>query len=1116
MHGPQDYLADLSRLAQLTTDEERRAAWRQGVAALAAAANQQPTPLEGLDIDGLRASVRVALGSGLVDDLGWLSKPLAATALFELAAALPQGREKRDVGRRVWKSLLEGDAPTFVSLARSLALGSRRALGDAPMRARVALALHLPIGADEGVDALALALISRPELEQEWLSAPSTGSLPSRRLAGRVLERAAREAAQRAAEGDGAAVRVFARPSVRAAWGRLLADRESLVWRHVATARGLLAPTTPELGEEIDRGLLPRQGIADWRRAAASLAATIASDPERALARCRELVAGDIVGRDGGVRVALVYGLSRACADEPQAAGALLRVLIETGELEVLEALVELRRDHLPGEVGELAVETALGRLRSLRPATDDGLSALREALERDLAPDTAAARKQPRTLRQELALALQHFAEGRPLRPAAEAALEAARRIVADLEGAGDGTPAERRRTFCALRDLDSGLLEVPVLADLVTVSGLAAGERAAGEKGAELPELLARLHDWICKREEAPLTKTEVPHPTLRLRRLRTLLHVLDVEEAPAEEEVAQARERRLRAFRLLLGRVRADAPSPLRRITCAALARACDGLVRDEMCELSDVLVAVASEITGGDDLRVLAEASMMPALKEALRALAEVSRLCGAKQERSVLAAFDALAQALPLGASPRVEALRRALGGIGRGLRAVERARGLAALRNPAEGSVLEQLGEAAQYGARLCGSARRRVGLAGPAAGPSVGAALRALDLAVERTCRGSRDPIAGALHAAGAAALADLPGPVAEVLRKLLARLAALPAEDPAGSDGESALSASDRRLPLPPWLPTSRVVGGFYVLRAIGSGAGGSVFVARRAEERHDEGAESYALKVPSYGGQNAHTLTEEQFLQLFREEAGALLTLPAHPNLAGFVNFDARARPKPILVMELVHGPTLQRLLDKRELSTGIAFSMLEGVATGLHAMHAAGVGHLDLKPANVILRVAPAASGAGSRLVVLEQLQPMAVLVDFGLAGRKIRPGCASPYFGAPEVWDTTSGQRGDPTAADVYAFSCLTYELLVGEPLFMAESLPGLIACHLSHDGNPPGLARLRADAQLAPLAEVLTAGLQPDPRHRATIGELGQALQEIARHLEIASWPLAA
>src|SRR4029453_3897454 len=112
--------------------------------------------------------------------------------------------------------------------------------------------------------------------------------------------------------------------------------------------------------------------------------------------------------------------------------------------------------------------------------------------------------------------------------------------------------------------------------------------------------------------------------------------------------------------------------------------------------------------------------------------------------------------------------------------------------------------------------------------------------------------------------------------------------------------------------------------------------------------------------ALKVPSYSGQNAHTLSEEEFLQLFREEAGALLTLPQQQNLAGFVTFDPRPPPKPILVVEVVHGPTLERILEKRELSVPVTFAILDGIATGLGAMHAAGIGHFDVKPANIILR------------------------------------------------------------------------------------------------------------------------------------------------------------
>ena len=101
--------------------------------------------------------------------------------------------------------------------------------------------MSLPIGSANNVDALALALISRQDTSRDWLCNPAEGALPSRRIAARLLERAAREAARRAVEGDDTGIGVFCTRPVREAWDRLLADRERLVWRHVASARGLLA-----------------------------------------------------------------------------------------------------------------------------------------------------------------------------------------------------------------------------------------------------------------------------------------------------------------------------------------------------------------------------------------------------------------------------------------------------------------------------------------------------------------------------------------------------------------------------------------------------------------------------------------------------------------------------------------------------------------------------------------------------------------------------------------------------------------------------------------------------------------------------------------------------------
>ncbi|HVZ70821.1 MAG TPA: protein kinase [Polyangia bacterium] len=1117
MANAQDYLTGLSQLHRLTSEDDRRAVWRQGLATLAAIATQQPAPLEGLDPEDLVASTRLALMTGLVDDVGFLSKPIAATALFELAAALPQGAERTDLGRRISTALTSGDAVTFAAVTRSLALSAPRALAEPAVQARLALALQLPLGGDAGVDALALALISQADLEQAWLTGPSTGSLAARRLAARVLERAAAEVARKEREGNPVGARAMQLPAVKAAWARLLVDRESLVWRHVATARGLLAATVPAYVEEIERELAPRNGPGEWRRAATSLAARIAHDPSMA-ERCQEVLASDVCKRDPGMRMAMVYGLARAAEDEPEAASALLERLVQAGDVDVIEAFGEFRRSRAPSELAADVVTGALFRLRGLPPTNDDGLVALREELVDDLLPK-ADDPKRARTIEELLASALQAFAEGKDPRPRTEAALAAAGRVLAELETNTDATPEARRRSFRCIGQLERGLLDTALLRHLLAVCRPnTGGGPAAANEADPLAALLARLDEWMCKREEPPLPTSDVPHLTFRLRRLRALLHVLDVERG-GDDGGGRARAGRMRAFRLLLRRVQGDPPSPLRRITAATLARACDRIARAQMGELSDVLVAVLTRVRKPDDLRVLAEASMVAEVKEIMAAAADLVQLTAGSAAQSLegssLEAIATLARVLPLAVSPRVEGLRQTLVQLGQSLRALHRAGSLSALVPDDTGSPLQGLETTATYGARFFAAARARVGLTGGPPAPTVGPAIAAIEAAIETARRDPRDDLneslGAAIEAATAALRADFPAGIGDAVARALLRLAMLPRERADDApEHEAARLETAPRLVFPPWMPGSRLLGGFYVQRAISSGAAGSVFVAQRAHERHDDAAESYALKVPSYNGQNSRTLTEQEFLHLFREEAGALLTLKPHPNLAGFVTFDAVARPKPILVMELVSGSSLERVIDRRELSTASTFAILDGIAGGLASMHGQGLGHLDIKPANIIMRPQAAAADLAG------DAKPMPVLVDFGLAGRKIRPGCASPHYGAPEIWDPGMYGPTEPMAADVYAFCCLAYELFVGKPLFAADTLPGLIACHFAHDGNPEGLAALHESPALAPLAQIVAAGLVPDPRGRATIGELRDALRDLQPGLAHAAWPVAA
>ncbi|HVY49250.1 MAG TPA: serine/threonine-protein kinase, partial [Minicystis sp.] len=300
-----------------------------------------------------------------------------------------------------------------------------------------------------------------------------------------------------------------------------------------------------------------------------------------------------------------------------------------------------------------------------------------------------------------------------------------------------------------------------------------------------------------------------------------------------------------------------------------------------------------------------------------------------------------------------------------------------------------------------------------------------------------------------------------------------------------------------------LPAWIPPRRTLGGFYVQRALGHGTGGSVFVVTRAEERHDPNAERFALKVPEYGADAARALSEADFMRLFRQEASALLELPEHPNLARFVTFDAGAKPKPILVMELVEGPGTDQVIAARAVTTTRALGILAGVLAGLGAMHEKGVGHLDLKPSNVILR-------GGGGLV-----EERAVLVDFGLAGRHLRPGCGTGPYVAPEIWVADARTPGaTPPAADVYAFGCFAFELLTGADLFDAPNEVALIAAHLAHDGLPPPIKAMAGDAALQPLAMLLYACLRRRPEARIAVPELRKELAAVSRGIVARPWPL--
>jgi eukaryotic-like serine/threonine-protein kinase len=149
----------------------------------------------------------------------------------------------------------------------------------------------------------------------------------------------------------------------------------------------------------------------------------------------------------------------------------------------------------------------------------------------------------------------------------------------------------------------------------------------------------------------------------------------------------------------------------------------------------------------------------------------------------------------------------------------------------------------------------------------------------------------------------------------------------------------------------------------------------------------------------------------------------------------------------------------------------------------LATALDAVHAAGIVHCDVKPANLLL-------GADGRLV----------LVDFGIAetgpGGPIHPArdqgfvVGSPAYMAPEL---VRGETARP-AADVWSLGATLYAGVEGRPPYGGDAAEILAA--VLNDPPPPA----RRAGPLAPLIDRLLA---KDPAERPSHGVIRAALADV-------------
>lgn len=264
-----------------------------------------------------------------------------------------------------------------------------------------------------------------------------------------------------------------------------------------------------------------------------------------------------------------------------------------------------------------------------------------------------------------------------------------------------------------------------------------------------------------------------------------------------------------------------------------------------------------------------------------------------------------------------------------------------------------------------------------------------------------------------------------------------------------------------------------TGQRVGAYQVVRELGRGGMGVVYLAERAD---GEFRKQVAIKL-------LPTDADEQIKQRFRRERQILADLE-HPNIARLLD-GGTLNGQPYVVMEFISGRSLREVLRQRgALPLEEVAAIVEQVCAGLADAHQLGVVHRDIKPENLI--------------VAERHGQPHVTILDFGIAKWQQSSNTTSqtqnalilgtPSYMSPEQ-AAGAGFAEIDARSDIYSLGMVIYEMLTGAPAFQGDSFMSVLYQHQHalptrpHEANP--------DALIPPaVSDVVLKALAKNPAER--------------------------
>jgi tetratricopeptide (TPR) repeat protein len=272
---------------------------------------------------------------------------------------------------------------------------------------------------------------------------------------------------------------------------------------------------------------------------------------------------------------------------------------------------------------------------------------------------------------------------------------------------------------------------------------------------------------------------------------------------------------------------------------------------------------------------------------------------------------------------------------------------------------------------------------------------------------------------------------------------------------------------------------------IGPYRIVRALGTGGMGAVYLAERAD---GEFQQRVAIKVVR-GGFGTPFLLER-----FREERRILASLE-HPNIARLIDGGTTGAGVPYVAMEYVEGEPIDAFCQAHQPDVRRRLEIFQQVCAAVHYAHQRLVVHRDIKAANVLVT----ADGTPK-------------LLDFGIA-KLTQPGpagdqsvtryrVATPDSASPEQL------LGKPItiATDVYALGVLLFRLLAGQSPYGSDVASEAQLIRAVCEQEPPAPSVAARSASIPPDLDVIVLkALRKEPERR--YGTVEQLSADIHRFL---------